>query len=59
MARPKQKESILTSMRLDKELYVKLSSYAEEKGQTKTMALERILKAFFIAQEERKTDGNS
>lgn len=34
---------------IERELFEKLQAYAEEKGQTGTMALERILRQFFEA----------
>ena len=39
---------------LDKKIYDKLNAYAKEKGQTATMALERILEKFFTEEEIKK-----
>lgn len=43
MARPK-KDGQYINCYLDRKLYLRLCHYAEEKGQTKTLAIERILK---------------
>jgi len=40
---------------VDRELVEKLQEYAEERGQTNTMALERILRKFF-SELENKAD---
>ena len=37
---------------IDRELYERLQKYADEKGQTATMALERILKQYFAQTDE-------
>ena len=39
---------------IDRQIYEKLDAYAKEKGQTVTMALERILEKFFNEEESRK-----
>ena len=36
---------------IDRKIYDKLDAYAKEKGQTVTMALERILEKFFMEEE--------
>ncbi len=46
MARPKKNYKPL-NIKMNKEIYDLLDDYCEEKGQTKTMAVERILKKFF------------
>ena len=46
MARAK-KNGEKVSLYLDKEIMARLRAYADEKGQTLTMAMERIMKAFF------------
>ena len=46
MARPR-KDGTYINYYSDRELVEKLRDYAEEKGQTMTMALERILEDFF------------
>lgn len=51
MARPK-KDGTYINLYIDKQLANKLRNFAEEKGQTMTMALERILKEYF---EQEKT----
>ena len=42
----KKKDGHYINCYLDRTLYLRLSAYAEEKGQTKTTAIERILKEF-------------
>lgn len=42
----KKKDSVNVSMRLDRETWDKLKCYADEMGQTYTVATERILKKF-------------
>ena len=39
---------------IDREIYEQLKAYADEKGQTMTTAIERILKQFFEKQVEGK-----
>lgn len=46
MAKPK-KDGQFINCYLDRSLYNRLCYYAEEKGQTKTLAIERILKQHF------------
>ena len=45
---------LLFSLRSEMTLYERLEEYADEKGQTMTMALERILKQFFDKNDEEK-----
>ena len=42
----KKKDSVNVSMRLDRETWDRLRNYAEERGQSYTVATERILKKF-------------
>ena len=44
---------------IDRMIYERLEEYADEKGQTMTTALERILKQFFdkTDEEKRQSDG--
>lgn len=46
MAKPK-KDGHFINCYLDRNLYNRLQFYADEKGQTKTLAIERILKQYF------------
>ena len=52
MPRPKKEYSPIT-VKLDKELFDRLSEYCEVAGQTKTVAVERALK-LYIEQYESK-----
>ena len=54
----KTKDSVPVSMRLDRTVYEKLRAYAEDKGQTYTTALERIIMAYFNEQEFKREDHN-
>ena len=58
MARPK-KDGRHINYYIDRLIYERLEEYADEKGQTMTMALERILKQFFdkTDEEKRESDG--
>lgn len=56
MPRPK-KDGKHINYYIQRELYEKLSSYADEKGQTMTTAIERILKKHF--DEEENEGGNT
>ena len=58
MARPK-KDGRHINYYIDRMIYERLEEYADEKGQTMTTALERILKQFFdkTDEENRKSDG--
>ena len=51
MARAK-KDGEKISLYLDRQVMEDLRAYAEEKGQTVTMAMERILRAFLDKQDE-------
>ena len=53
----KMKDSVPVSMRLEKTVYERLRAYAEDKGQTYTTALERIITAY-LNEQEYKEDGN-
>lgn len=53
MARPK-KDGRHINYYIDRLIYERLEEYANEKGQTMTMALERILKQFFDKVDEGK-----
>ena len=50
----KKKDGVRVNFYMNRELSEKLDDYAEEMGQTKTTALERILIAFF--KEREKTE---
>ena len=58
MPRPK-KDGRHINYYIDRMIFERLEEYADEKGQTMTMALERILKQFFdkTDEEKRKSDG--
>lgn len=58
MARPK-KDGRHINYYLDREVYQKLETYANAKGQTMTTALERILKQFFDETEEPKENAGN
>ena len=51
MPRPK-KDGLYINYYIDRKLVEKLRDYAEEKGQTMTMALERILQDYFATIEQ-------
>ncbi|MBR0419017.1 MAG: hypothetical protein IJI66_07595 [Erysipelotrichaceae bacterium] len=53
MARPKKDYKPL-NIKMDAELYDLLSDYCEEKGQTKTMAIERIIGQFLSEHNDEK-----
>lgn len=55
----KKKDGRHINYYIDRMIYERLEEYADEKGQTMTMALERILKQFFdkTDEEKRKSDG--
>lgn len=42
----KKKDSVNVSMRLDRETWNRLKNYAEDRGQSYTVATERILQKF-------------
>ena len=58
MARPK-KDGRHINYYIDRMIFERLEEYADEKGQTMTTALERILKQFFdkADEEKRQSDG--
>lgn len=53
MPRPK-KDGRHINYYIDRMIYERLEEYADEKGQTMTTALERILKQFFDKNDEEK-----
>ena len=53
MARPK-KDGRYINYYIDRMIFERLEEYADEKGQTMTTALERILKQFFDKVDEEK-----
>ena len=53
MPRPK-KDGRHINYYIDRMIYERLEEYADKKGQTMTMALERILKQFFDKNDEGK-----
>ena len=55
----KKKDGRHINYYIDRMIYERLEEYADKKGQTMTMALERILKQFFdkTDEEKRKSDG--
>ena len=53
MARPK-KDGRHINYYIDRMIFERLEEYADEKGQTMTTALERILKQFFDKNDEGK-----
>ena len=50
----KKKDGRHINYYIDRLIYERLEEYADEKGQTMTMALERILKQFFDKNDEEK-----
>ena len=58
MARPK-KDGAYINYYIDRKLVEELRDYAEEKGQTMTMALERILKEYFEQEKQKPSDKNN
>ena len=58
MPRPK-KDGRHINYYIDRMIYERLEEYADEKGQTMTTALERILKQFFnkTDEEKKQSDG--
>ena len=51
----KKKDGRHINYYIDRRIYERLEEYADEKGQTMTMALERILKDFFERTETEQT----
>lgn len=52
----KKKDGRHINYYIDRMIYERLEEYANEKGQTMTMALERILKDFFERTETEQTE---
>lgn len=52
----KKKDGRHINYYIDRRIYERLEEYANEKGQTMTMALERILKDFFERTEAEQTE---
>ena len=50
----KKKDGRHINYYIDRMIYERLEEYADEMGQTMTMALERILKQFFDKNDEEK-----
>ena len=50
----KKKDGRHINYYIDRMIYERLEEFADEKGQTMTMALERILKQFFDKNDEEK-----
>jgi len=50
----KKKDGRHINYYIDRMIYERLEEYADEKGQTMTMALERILKDFFERNESEQ-----
>lgn len=55
MSRPK-KDGVYINYYLNRQLAEQLRDYAEEKGQTTTMALERILQEYFQNEGQGEKD---
>ena len=55
----KKKDGRHINYYIDRMIFERLEEYADEKGQTMTTALERILKQFFekTDEEKRESDG--
>ena len=55
----KKKDGRHINYYIDRVIFERLEEYADEKGQTMTTALERILKQFFdkTDEEKRESDG--
>ena len=53
MARPK-KDYVSLTVKLDKKVYDRLSSYCDIAGQTKTIAVERALRDYINAYAEKE-----
>lgn len=56
MGRPKSKDSKALNMKVDVNVFQLLEEYCEETGLSKTVAVERILKKFFVELEKKQTD---
>lgn len=53
MAKPK-KDGVKFNCLLDRELYERLVVYAEKQGQTKTMAVERAIRAYLDCVDDKR-----
>lgn len=50
----KIKDSVPVSMRIERLVYERLRAYAEDKGQTYTTALERIITAYLNEEDKKR-----
>lgn len=57
MARAR-KDGEKISFYIDRQVLEDLRAFAEEKGQTVTLAMERILRTFLDAEKENRTSGS-
>ena len=55
MARPKTKEYKPLTVRMDANVYERLTDYCQESGQPKTVAVERAINMFINDYEKKKT----
>lgn len=55
MPRPKKNGQYL-NLKINQDIYDRFSDYVDEMGQTKTIALERILKKYLDDYEEQKKE---
>ena len=55
MARPK-KDGRYINYYIDREIYERLKKYADDRGQTMTIAIARVLKAYLDEQENKSTE---
>ena len=55
MARPK-KDGRYINYYIDREIYERLKKYADDTGQTMTIAIERILKTYLDEQEDKPAE---
>ena len=55
MARPK-KDGHYINYYSDREIYERLKKYADDRGQTMTIAIERILKTYLDEQENKPAE---
>lgn len=53
MARPKTRDTQSITIRMDSDLFDRLSDYCERSGQTKTVAVERALAMFIDDYDEK------
>ena len=52
----KTKDSVPVSMRLDRNVYMRFRNYADEKGQSYTLCLERIINGYLDEIEEHEQE---